>query len=86
MTNVMKFLKVIGSLVILKGNDHLLMEMTSLQPAKRKFRNPDKSRQCNHAYYHYNEDKKIRLCKWFFKNTLGINDTPTCTVLEKQIN
>lgn len=41
-------------------------------------------RRLNNAFYFYSNNKKIRVCKLFFKNTLDINDRPISTVLKKK--
>lgn len=43
-----------------------------------------KPRIMNNAFYFRLGDRKIRVCKLFFKNTLDINDRNICTVLEKK--
>lgn len=43
-----------------------------------------KKRSFNNAFYFYQNDEKIRVCKTFFKNTLDINDRPIRTVQKKR--
>lgn len=38
----------------------------------------------NNAFYLSNKESKVRVCKMFFRNTLGINDRPIRTVLAKK--
>ena len=40
-------------------------------------------RRDNHAFHFTVEQQKIRVCKFFFKNTLSINDRPIRTVISK---
>ncbi|XP_055905287.1 uncharacterized protein LOC129940814 [Eupeodes corollae] len=46
--------------------------------------NTRKPRQNNNAFYFNIENSRIRICKTFFKSTLGINDRPIRTVLDKK--
>ncbi|CAH1113390.1 unnamed protein product [Psylliodes chrysocephalus] len=43
-------------------------------------------RKLNNAFYLKIESKKVRVYELFFKNTLGINDRPITTVLQKKKN
>ncbi|XP_053966878.1 uncharacterized protein LOC128868612 isoform X2 [Anastrepha ludens] len=55
----------------------------SIQP-KYRYTRTENHRKLNNAFYFQIEAKKLRVCKLFFKNTLGINDRPIRTVLEKK--
>lgn len=59
--------------------------MEEIRPKYRYVREScRKARQYNNAFYFKLRGEKIRVCKLFFKNTLGITDRPICTVMKKQ--
>lgn len=60
----------------------------SIEPVKPKYRytRMENQRNFNQAFYFSIQDAKIRVCKLFFKNTLGINDRPIRTVMKKKNN
>lgn len=62
--------------------EYISKSMTIITPKYRYIREGGtrKPRQKNHAFHFKLPDKSVRVCKIFFKNTLGINDRPICTV------
>lgn len=60
--------------------------MTAIKPKYRYVREGGsrEKRRYNNAFYFYLRGEKVRVCKTFFQNTLGITDRPIRTVLEKQ--
>lgn len=52
----------------------------------RNFNNPNMHRHVIHAFYLHVRGSKVRVCKLFFRNTLGINDRPIRTILCKKVN
>lgn len=51
---------------------------------KYRYTREGSNRSINNAFYLSVRDSKLRVCKYFFKSTLGITDRPIRTVLEKQ--
>lgn len=60
--------------------------VTSMEPIAAKYRYPrnDSNRQLNNAFYFTLRNTKHRVCKKFFKSTLGITDRPIRTVIKKK--
>lgn len=57
--------------------------MTTVTP-KYRYTREGSTRRPNNAFYFDVKEKRIRICKKFFKNTLSINDRPIRTVLSKR--
>lgn len=71
-----------------RQRDYILQNMEMVNPKYNYIRVGDDGtlqnrRANNHAFYFMKERIKIRVCKVFFKNTLGINDRPIRTVISK---
>ncbi|XP_045454105.1 uncharacterized protein LOC123667070 [Melitaea cinxia] len=66
--------------------EYISKSMSIITPKYRYIREGGirKPRNKNHAFHFKLPDKSVRVCKIFFKNTLGINDRPIRTVLEKE--
>lgn len=58
---------------------------TLVNPKYRYVREGGKSRRPNNAFYFRMKDKNIRVCKYFFRTTLGISESPIQTALEKKL-
>lgn len=57
--------------------------MTKIEPKYRYVRVGSTRQNFNHAYYLPKDNKRIRVCKVFFMNTLGISDKTIRTVVKK---
>lgn len=57
--------------------------LQTVQPKYRYVRE-DSHRSLNNAFYFNLREKKMRVCKIFFKNTLDISDRPISTVITKR--
>lgn len=66
---------------LMRQRDYIAMHMTNIVP-KYQYKKVDSNRKLKNAFYFHVDDKKQRVCKTFFKNTLGINDRPIRTVLD----
>lgn len=58
--------------------------MTKIKPKYRYVREGSNRKNYNHAFYLTRNNKKTRVCKVFFMNTLAISDTVIRTVVKKQ--
>ncbi|XP_075155322.1 uncharacterized protein LOC142228711 [Haematobia irritans] len=69
-----------------KQRQYIANNTEPIQPKYRYVRGNGtrKPRIMNNAFYFRLGEKKIRVCKLFFKNTLDINDRNICTVLLKK--
>lgn len=54
------------------------------QRTARKYRNPNAKRNLNYAYFFKLDNKKIYVCKRFFKSTLDVTNTTISTVIKKK--
>lgn len=61
----------------------ILFSMESIHP-KYQYKRENSNRMCNNAFYFNVGEKKIRVCKTYFKGTLAITDRPIRTVLHKK--
>lgn len=66
-----------------RQRDFIKSSMTTIVP-KYRYIKEGSIRQPNNAFHFSIAGKTIRVCKIFFKATLGINDRPIRTVLSKQ--
>lgn len=62
--------------------DFISRSITDVIP-QYQYKKEGSRRQCNHAFHFVIYGVKIRVCKFFFKATLDINDRPIRTVLAK---
>ncbi|KAL0840311.1 hypothetical protein ABMA28_015581 [Loxostege sticticalis] len=69
-----------GSLA--KQRDFISKHISEINP-KYQYKKLFNNRKNKHAFYLTINNKKNKVCKTFFKNTLGINDRPIRTVIEK---
>lgn len=60
--------------------------MTTLEPKYRYIRVGSTRQNFNHGYYLPRENKRIRVCKVFFMNTLAVSDKTIRTVVKKTCN
>ncbi|KAJ8970621.1 hypothetical protein NQ314_001156 [Rhamnusium bicolor] len=68
-----------------RQRDFLLASMVEIKPKYRYVKeNTTRNRSHNNAFYFEINKEKIQICKLFFKATLGINDRPIRTVLQKR--
>ncbi|XP_039760617.1 uncharacterized protein LOC120634216 [Pararge aegeria] len=65
-----------------KQRDFISKHMTEIKP-KYQYKKIFNNRKAKHAFYLTASNEKKRVCKIFFKNTLGINDRPIRTVIAK---
>nr|XP_022901104.1 uncharacterized protein LOC111414142 [Onthophagus taurus] len=56
--------------------------MTAVTP-RYQYKREGSTRQCNHAFHFVINEVNVRVCKFFFKATLDINDRPIRTVISK---
>lgn len=68
---------------LMRQRDYIAMHMTDIVP-KYQYKKVDSNRKLKNAFYLQVDNKKQRVCKTFFKNTLGINDRPIRTVLDSK--
>lgn len=68
---------------VTRQRDFISRSMQPLRPTYRYTKN-EQGRRFNNAFYFEIEGEQIRVCKTFFKNTLGINDRPIRTVIAKK--
>lgn len=66
-----------------RQRDFLATNMLEINPTYQ-YKKEGSNRKLNHAFYFEINGKRIRVCKEFFKNTLGINDRPIRTVISKK--
>ncbi|CAG5024379.1 unnamed protein product [Parnassius apollo] len=69
-----------GSLV--KQREFISRHIREIKP-KYQYKKIDSNRKPKHSFYFTIDGEKIKVCKVFFKNTLGLNDRPIRTVIEK---
>lgn len=69
-----------GSLT--KQRDFISKHISEVKP-KYQYKKEHNNRKPKHAFYLTINNQKKRVCKIFFKTTLGINDRPIRTVIEK---
>lgn len=69
-----------GSLI--RQRDYIAKHMSEIKP-KYQYKRLDNNRLAKHSFYLTVNNVKQRVCKIFFKNTLGINDRPIRTVIQK---
>nr|CAI5821986.1 unnamed protein product [Callosobruchus analis] len=67
-----------------RQRDFLATNMSLVQP-KYQYKRDSSHRQQNHAFYFILNNQKVRVCKYFFKATLAINDRPIRTVAQKKL-
>lgn len=69
-----------------KQREFIKSGMQEIKPSYKYVRVGGKRppRRNNMAFYFHQNDKRIRVCKLFFMNTLDINSRPIRTVVEKQ--
>lgn len=72
-----------GSLALQRA--FIAKHITEIKP-KYQYKRIDSNRKNKHAFYLTIDRQKYRVCKIFFTNTLGINDRPIRTVIEKMNN
>lgn len=65
-----------------RQRDFIASSMMTIHP-KYQYKKLNNNRKAKHGFYFTIKDNKIRVCKIFYKNTLGINDRPIRTVIEK---
>lgn len=65
-----------------KQRDFISKHISEVKP-KYQYKKQNNNRKRKHAFYLTINNKKQRVCKIFFKGTLGINDRPIRTVIEK---
>ncbi|CAH2102002.1 unnamed protein product [Euphydryas editha] len=70
-----------GSLT--RQRDFIAKQISEVKP-KYQYKRLDNNRLPKHAFYLTVNRERQRVCKIFFKNTLGINDRPIRTVIQKQ--
>lgn len=63
----------------------VLSSMVTVTP-KYKYSNAERPREPNKAYYLKDDNEKVRVCKTFFTNTLGITPKMIRTVINKSKN
>lgn len=68
---------------IQRQRQFILFSMESIKP-KYQYKRKNSKRMCNNAFYFQMGEKKIRVCKTYFKGTLAITDRPIRTVLHKK--
>ncbi|XP_046665796.1 uncharacterized protein LOC124357786 [Homalodisca vitripennis] len=66
-----------------RQRDFIASHIQNIQPTYQYKREGNK-RKPNQAFYFDVADKRVRVCKDFFRNTLGINDRPIRTVIDKK--
>ncbi|CAK1598252.1 unnamed protein product [Parnassius mnemosyne] len=71
----------LGSLV--RQRDFIAMNLETVVP-KYQYKRLNSNRKPKNAFHFVVNGEKLRVCKIFFKNTLGINDRPIRTVLDKK--
>lgn len=62
--------------------EFICRSMTVVRP-KYQYKKEGSRRQCNHAFHFVINGVNVRVCKFFFKATLDINDRPIRTVIAK---
>ncbi|XP_055846447.1 uncharacterized protein LOC129912278 [Episyrphus balteatus] len=67
-----------------KQREFILKSMNIITPKYRSTKNSEKPRDNNNAFFFSKNNKKLRVCKMFFRNTLDISDSKIRTVLEKR--
>ncbi|XP_045778740.1 uncharacterized protein LOC123876489 [Maniola jurtina] len=67
---------------ITRQRDFICKHLTIVTP-KYSYKRENNNRKPKHAFHLTLGENRVRVCKIFFKNTLGINDRPIRTVLEK---
>nr|CAI5842730.1 unnamed protein product [Callosobruchus analis] len=67
-----------------RQRDFLTTNMSLVQP-KYQYKRDSSHRQQNHAFYFILNNQKVRVCKYFFKATLAINDRPIRAVAQKKL-
>lgn len=65
-----------------RQRDFIARSLNIVEP-RYQYRKPDSNRKPKHSFNFDVENSRIRVCKIFFKNTLGINDRPIRTVIDK---
>ncbi|RVE43346.1 hypothetical protein evm_011986 [Chilo suppressalis] len=65
-----------------RQRDFIAKSMTEVKP-KYQYKRLHNNRLPRHAFYFTVNGEKQRVCKFFFKNTLDINDRPIRTVISK---
>ncbi|KAL4713142.1 hypothetical protein ACJJTC_004528 [Scirpophaga incertulas] len=66
-----------------RQRDFIASHIVEIKP-KYQYKRVDSNRKNKQAFYLPSNGDKIRVCKTFFKNTLGINDRPIRTVIDKK--
>ncbi|CAH1967358.1 unnamed protein product [Acanthoscelides obtectus] len=66
-----------------RQRDFLATSMSLVQP-KYQYKRDGSHRQQNNAFYFILNNQRTRVCKYFFKATLAINDRPVRTVAQKK--
>ncbi|KAJ8962148.1 hypothetical protein NQ318_018105 [Aromia moschata] len=66
-----------------RQRDFLLKNIETVAP-RYQYKRVNSNRKSNHAFYFSIRDAKFRVCKLFFRSTLGITDRPIRTVINKQ--
>lgn len=67
-----------------KQRQFINKHVTAIKPKYRYIREGSTRKDYNHAFNFEVDSETIRVCKTFFKNTLGISDRPIRTVISKQ--
>ncbi|KMQ85258.1 lish domain-containing [Lasius niger] len=65
-----------------RQRDFISKSIVQVEPSYR-YQIPGITRSLNHAFYFEIDRHRIRVCKYFFKATLDINDRPIRTVISK---
>ena len=76
------FEKYWGLQILAGQRDFISKCMVQVQPTYR-YQRPVSNRRLNNNFYFEVEEKRVRVCKKFFKATLDINDRPIRTVIAK---
>ena len=76
------FEKYWGLQILARQRDFISKCMVQIQPTYR-YQRPGSHRRLNNNFYFEVEEKRVRVCKKFFKATLDINDRPIRTVIAK---
>lgn len=66
-----------------RQREFISSNILAIEP-KYSYRSADSNRAKNNAFYFTVEEKRIRVCKPFFRSTLGISDRPIRTVISKR--
>ena len=67
-----------------KQNEFIHKNMSTISPKYRCTKNSEKPRDNNNAFHFSKNNKKFRVCRTFFKNTLDISESKIRTVQEKR--